>query len=288
MPAPPPESVPAIVSARETWRVGGGHRKWSHPSASSGRSAPSVADRDHAVTHLDVADRGERHAEGLAELRCRGLDRLRTGKRRRAARSPRRRRAPPPSVAPSATGTSPIRRRAPTPLAAASRERSIARPSDTSIIAVAPWRASTAPSPTRARRPQVRAQQRAVRVGPAPGRRWRPAARRPTRRARPSRRPRSPGRAPDRVTARPGATSPVDRDGRSPPGRPRDRSPPTSQRAYSSQASRIPPNSSITHAASSSSRERERDSAARGLRAHRGDVADVHDDRLVSQVARRT
>ena len=64
----------------------------------------------------------------------------------------------------------------------------------------------------------------------------------------------------------PGATSPVTVTAIE-ASRPRDRSPPTSQSAYSSHASRIPPNSSITQAASTSFDSVSAQTAARGLAA---------------------
>ena len=66
-----------------------------------------------------------------------------------AARSPPLRRAPPPSVAAAWTGRRAISMRAPTSLARQSRERSIASPSDTSIIEVTPCAGRIAASPTR-------------------------------------------------------------------------------------------------------------------------------------------
>ena len=217
-----------------------------HPSGASGRSAPA-ARRPSRPRRRRLADGGERRAVGLAELGVGGLQRLRARQRDEQlvvlpaaegvleGRRPRRpaRRA--------------VRRRAPAPLARTRRPRSVASPSETSIMAVAPWRARTAPSPTRADRSHVHVQQRAIKVRPhAPPRAMRrPAAEAPSA---PVTAIRSPGDAPARVTARPGATSPVTVTEIAIASA-RDRSPPTSHSACSSQASRMPPYSSITHAA---------------------------------------
>ena len=75
---------------------------------------------------------------------------------------------------------------------------------------------------------------------------------------------RSPGCAPPRRTARPGPTSPVTLTTIE-SSLPRDRFPPTSESANSSQHSRIPPASSTTHAASIVSVRVSAQSANRGL-----------------------
>ena len=203
MPAPPPESEPAIVSARgrggDRCVIGSGPNR----SGSSGRSVPSAPDRREASpsTMRPISVRVTPNASVSSDPRR--LDRPGIGKRRPAARSPRRHRARRRSWRRSATGTSSIDERAPTPLGSRqSREvdREPVRDVDHGGGAV---RASTPPSPTR-----------------AAGRRWRRTKRElPRVRHRParcvSRKPaalppsspvttnRSPGRAPDRSTALP-------------------------------------------------------------------------------------
>jgi hypothetical protein len=73
----------------------------------------------------------------------------------------------------------------------------------------------------------------------------------------------SPGFASERVTACPGATSPVSVTATLTAG-PLDTLPPTSATANSSQASRIPPKSSIVQAASTSALSVSDESANRG------------------------
>src|SRR5919198_1000673 len=73
-----------------------------------------------------------------------------------------------------------------------------------------------------------------------------------------------PGLAPARVTALPSAPSPTTATDTTTAG-PRDRSPPTSDMAYSSHATSIPPNSSMTHGASTSDESARDTSAWRGL-----------------------
>ena len=270
-------------------------------AARAARSGPSASTATSPSPSRDLADVREPHAEPSSERGARrvhdavGRQRreqlvvLAARQRERAARRPARR--------PSRSAARPARRRArtraPTPLAAHSRDRSIASPSETSIIAVAPAPASDLRPRRRAATGRSSAvDQRAAPVGAErarrhAGRRARARARRPRRRATPSRRPVARAARPARVTARPGATSPDHASPRSTSEVRATGSPPTSASAYSSQASRIPPTSSITQAASTSAGSREATSANRGLAAHRRDVAHVHRDGLVAEVARR-
>ena len=167
MPAPPPESDPAIVSARGrggvTWPRR--HRKWSQPRRRQRALGAVGVDRGEASAVDDPADLGERHAERLRQLRPGGVDRRVVGKRRqqlvvlaatervieRGAAAPRARHRARPSR--------------PTPLARARRERSIANPSETSIIAVAPCAREHASLPDARRRAQVSAHERQLELG---------------------------------------------------------------------------------------------------------------------------
>jgi hypothetical protein len=133
-----------------------------------------------------------------------------------------------------------------------------------SIIELTPWLARTPASPTRGvglmyRRIASRSSSDQER----PDATRSPAADPPSA---PVTTSRSPGRAPLRRAARPGTTSPVTVttiETSSPP----ERLPPTSDRANSSQHSRMPPASSTTHAASIEVESVKAQSAKRGLAA---------------------
>ena len=129
------------------------------PARGFERRRPAVGVHGHeAGTRDDLADLGQVDAEPRAQLLARALDRVRRQGREQlvvlAAESASAEASTPSIAAPldsgSATGTAARTTRAPTPLASHRRERSFARPSERSIIAVAPARASICPSPTRA------------------------------------------------------------------------------------------------------------------------------------------
>ena len=252
MPAPPPESEPAIVSARGRGAaafalIGNG------PNRSVRADVPAVAvDRGDAGALDDAADLRERSrrtppcrsalAASTAPSRHRREQLVvfaaaQCVLERRARPPPARRRArvgrPRRSHAAGARGPRPTRRRC---RSSRWRRGGRARPA----------------SPTRAVGRRWRRDRRALLRGR--GRRPQRMSRRPA--ALP---PSSPVTTttiaehalPSEGPPRPGATSPVTVTAID-ASRPRERSPPTSHSAYSSHASRIPPNSSITHAASTS------------------------------------
>ena len=111
IPAPPPESLPAIVSARGRGARSALTRSDPIPSARAASRRPSSRRRRRRPSIDDVADGGERHTEALSSSRrapCRGLG---VGQRRRAARSPRRRRARPAERRAAASRPAPTRAR---------------------------------------------------------------------------------------------------------------------------------------------------------------------------------
>src|SRR6266545_3416791 len=246
IPAPPPESLPAMVRAfglRSSIGSAAACAVKVVPSSRLQWTFGTVALDGHEPGPLhDLADVREGNPEPLVQGQPGRLD-------------PHRRHRRHQLVVLASTEIRSSTTRAPTPDAAHSRDRSRASPSDTSIMAEAPCSARVFPSPTRATgrtcaATSARPHSDISAPATSPGRARASASPPADAPSEPVTTTRSPARAPLRVTNRSGATSPTTATDTTATG-PDDRSPPTSDSAYSSHAERMPLSSSTTQAGSS-------------------------------------